>query len=176
MSLLGEENGLKICFKIMPKSWEIYVQENNQWRKRAVRTVTEMKTSHYFLLSDIKYLLPSINSGQRYLGCLIWAWRSTVSHDVLLQRLRTKFGITRTELSWITSFLRDHTQQVFHKQCLSGLLRLLFGVPQGSVLDTIVFFLYLSQSFDVVAMSLNLDPLATRMQSQTKLNSTDYKT
>jgi len=34
-----------------------------------------------------------------------------VDRDLLLQRLRTKFGITGTVLSWITSFLQDRTQQ-----------------------------------------------------------------
>jgi len=54
-----------------------------------------------------------------------------VDHDVLLQRLRTKFGINRTALSWMASFLSDRTQQVFNKQCLSKVLHLLFGVPQS---------------------------------------------
>jgi len=40
-----------------------------------------------------------------------------VDRDVLLQRLRTKFDITGTLLSWITSFLQDRTQQVFYKRC-----------------------------------------------------------
>ena len=51
-----------------------------------------------------------------------------VDRDVLLQRLRTKFGITGTVglLSWITSFLQDRTQQVFYKRCVSEVLQLLF--------------------------------------------------
>jgi len=74
-----------------------------------------------------------------------------VDRDVLLQRLRTRFGITGTVLSWITSFLQDRTQQVFYKRCLSEVLQLLFGVPQGSVLGPLQFLLYMSELFDIVS-------------------------
>ena len=74
-----------------------------------------------------------------------------VDGDVLVQRLRSKFGICGQALSWIASFLQDRTQQVFYKRCLSGVLQLLFGVRQGSVLGLVLFFLYVSDLFDIVA-------------------------
>ena len=85
-----------------------------------------------------------------------------VDRDVLLQRLHTKFGITGTVLSWITSFLQDRTQQVFYKRCLSEVLQLLFGVPQGSVLGSLLFLLYVSELFDMCLSSVSP---ATRMQT-----------
>jgi len=57
-----------------------------------------------------------------------------VDHDILLRRLRHKFGICGTALEWIASFLLGRSQQVYYKGCLSVKLQLLFGVPPGSVL------------------------------------------
>jgi len=61
------------------------------------------------------------------------------------------FVIGGQAFSWIASFLQDQTQQVFYKRCLSEVPQLLFGIPQGSVLGPLLFLLYVSEMFDIVA-------------------------
>jgi len=54
-----------------------------------------------------------------------------VDHDIVLRRLRLKFGICGTALEWIASVLLGRSQLVYYKGRLSVKLQLLFGVPQG---------------------------------------------
>ena len=74
-----------------------------------------------------------------------------VDHDILLERLRCRFGVTGVVLAWVESFLRDRTQQVFYQKNLSSVGRLLYGVPQGSVLGPLLYLLYTAELFDVIA-------------------------
>ena len=45
------------------------------------------------------------------------------------------FGITDTALSWIRSYLSNHSQKVVVGKAKSDPITLTFGVPQGSMLE-----------------------------------------
>ena len=66
----------------------------------------------------------------------------TVDHFMLLQRLEVCFGIKETALEWIRSYLTGRTQKVGVGNARSSPVTLSFGVPQGSVLEPILFTLY----------------------------------
>jgi len=74
-----------------------------------------------------------------------------VDHTILLQRLRSVFGLTDVVLQWIESFLSDRTQQVAFNGQLSATQPVLFGVPQGSVLGPLLYVLYTAELAKVVA-------------------------
>ena len=66
----------------------------------------------------------------------------TVNHKVLLQKLE-HYGIRDKSFLWFKSYLTDRKQYVCLNNVESDLKNLSCGVPQGSVLGTILFLLYI---------------------------------
>ena len=62
-----------------------------------------------------------------------------VTHDKLSSILQSEIGIDGTALSWFKSFLVGRTQKVQISDKCSGLMGLLYGVSQGSVLGPTLF-------------------------------------
>ena len=65
-----------------------------------------------------------------------------IDHSTLLHCLQTWFGIGGSVLKWFTSYLSERYQSVKIGSTLFDLCKLLFGVPQGSVLGRLLFSLY----------------------------------
>ena len=68
----------------------------------------------------------------------------TISHQILLNRLKYCFGVDGTVLNWLESYLTGRCQKV----ALGG-ENLTSGVPQGSILGPILFTLYVSPIGDI---------------------------
>ena len=66
----------------------------------------------------------------------------TIDHGTLLDCLSSWFGVGGVVLEWFKSYLSDRSQCVKIGSILSDTKKLLFGVPQGSVLGPILFSLY----------------------------------
>ena len=67
---------------------------------------------------------------------------NTIDYDKLLNSLRSWFGVAGVVLHWFKSYLSDHVQCIKTGSILSDVKKLLYGVPQGSVLGPILFSLY----------------------------------
>ena len=69
----------------------------------------------------------------------------TVRHDILLDRLRSRLGVTDQAINWFTSYLSDRTQRVAVYGGLSDTFPLAQGVLQGSCLGPLLFTVYTSE-------------------------------
>jgi len=111
----------------------------------AYRRFHSTETAVLKVLSDI---FAAADCQQLTLGLLdLSAAFDCVDHDILLRRLKDKYGVSGTALDWIASYLSDRTQQVYYRGRLS------VGVPHGSVLGPLLFLLYVAGVFDVIEES-----------------------
>ena len=62
----------------------------------------------------------------------------TVNHDILLSKLE-HYGIRGTTLIWFQSYVSERYQHV-----TSNLMKITSGVPQASVLESLLFLLFIN--------------------------------
>ena len=80
----------------------------------------------------------------------------THDHTLLVERLRSYFGFPGTALQWFSSYLHGRSQRVIIGDTISSPRYLEFGVPEGSILEPLLFTLYIAPLQDVIqAYSLN---------------------
>ncbi len=72
----------------------------------------------------------------------------TVDHDILLNRIKKRIGITHTCLKWFRSYLNNHKQTVVINGVQSSVVEC--GVPQGSVLGRKLYNIYTLSISDIV--------------------------
>ena len=63
----------------------------------------------------------------------------TLDHNVLLFRLKNMFDLSGKVLKWLRSYLEHCSQRVSVHGILSDIQFLLYGVPQDSIIDSLVF-------------------------------------
>ena len=78
----------------------------------------------------------------------------TVNDQVLLDRLRSRFGVTGTALDWFASYLSGRVQRISVNGGTSDAFHLMQGVPQGSCLGPLLFTVYTSELFDIIEKHL----------------------
>ena len=66
----------------------------------------------------------------------------TLDHNILINRLKITFGFSGTVLDWFTSYITNRTQSVSIDNEISSTAKLLYGIPQGSVLGPLLYTLY----------------------------------
>ena len=68
---------------------------------------------------------------------------NTVNYSILLDKLNF-YGIRGKSLEWFTSYVTDRQQCVSYNETTSCYKTISCGVPQGSILDPLLFLLYIN--------------------------------
>ena len=80
----------------------------------------------------------------------------TIDRRIMLEILRSDFGVCGDALEWFRSYLSERKQHVIVDQQSSKIFNVNSGVPQGSCLGPVLFILYASRLFEVVKKHLPL--------------------
>jgi hypothetical protein len=115
----------------------------------AYRKQHSTETALLKILDDLNKVVNSRNSAI-LVGLDLSAAFDTIEHDILVDRLRTVFGVSGAALEWIRTYLSGRKQYVMAGGERSSLSECDFGVPQGSVLGPFLFSIYVSPIVDII--------------------------
>jgi len=125
------------------------------------------ETANCYFIENVKSMLDR----HKVVGAIFLDLRKafdTVNHSILLSKL-SHFNFSTNALKWVASYLSQRSQSVCIGSFQSEPLQLSTGVPQGSILGPLLFFMYINDlplAFTEVRVQMYADNTVLYMELQ----------
>ena len=112
-------------------------------------------STNHALISITEKIRESLDNNEYSCGVFLDFQKAfdTVNHNILLKKLH-HYGIRGITNDWFKSYLNNRTQQTKVNDSISEKIEVTYGVPQDSILGTLLFLVYINDLHDVVTHSL----------------------
>ena len=130
--------------KLMYKCLYKFLNDNNILYELQFGFKQNFSTTHP-LTNSTENITPALDEGKIGCGIFVDLQKAfdTVEYEILLSKL-DHYSVCGLTNNWLKSYLTDHKQYVSINGYNSSLSSITYGVPQGSVLDPILFLLYIN--------------------------------
>ena len=142
-----------IVEKIVTSRMHSFLQNNNMFPKfqSAYRPLHSTETALVRVHNHIVKCISDKNDVILILLDLSSAF-DTIDNHLLLERLRDAFGFRGSVLDWFDSYFTGRTQSIsVNNAYFSNPSRLIYVVPQGSVLGPSLFILYIVPLYEIIS-------------------------
>ena len=142
ISLLSQFS--KVLEKLFGERLDLFVEKNallsdNQYGFRANRSPSMA------LIELTEEIISNTNNKLYTVGVFVDLKKAfdTIDHKILIRKMM-KYGFRGVVSNWLKSYITDREQIVQLGHCKSGWLKIMCGVPQGSILGPKLFNLYIN--------------------------------
>ena len=105
-------------------------------------------STNFAMITLIDKISQALDESNYVLGIFLALSKAfdTVNHSILCKKLEF-YGIRGIALDWIRNYLSDRSQYVEYNNDTSKMKTVTCGVPQGSILGPLLFFLYVNDIY-----------------------------
>ena len=117
----------------------------------------QKRSTNQALIVLLDKITAALDKGDIVLGVFLDFSKAfdTVDHQILLNKMY-KYGIRGIAFKWMESYLSNRRQFVLFKDVQSEYATVTCGVPQGSIMGSLLFLLYVN---DIANVSTSLLPI-----------------